>query len=304
MRSLYLSALKSIIIFVLVLLGGGFLKTSFVYAGSDDECWGCLDNFTTKELREGYCNRPSNCKEKSCCQDWINPDRMCKTTIYNKCNGNDGAHEQYFSQKLPWREKEAGRMAYNDCWNTYGISPVPRVYGEGEGTNPCNLCLNIGAGSIFPCSTKKRCIDTNVCVIKPNEHVQRPQDPGAPGEAPTPTSQAVQQSPNNPTSSSKRGDPYKGFGIFKIDTCPGSNIDDPGKEDLVCVVNKATSILMAITGAIVVVMIIISGIGYMTSMGNPTQTAWAKKSLVGSIIGLIIVVMAYSIVKLLTILLG
>lgn len=101
-----------------------------------------------------------------------------------------------------------------------------------------------------------------------------------------------------------RGQIYKGWGIFKIDSCSGSNIDDPGKNDLVCVVNNAISILMTVTGAIVVVMIIISGIGYMTSAGNPTQTAWAKKSLVGSVIGLIIVVMSYSIVKLLTILLG
>lgn len=113
---------------------------------------------------------------------------------------------------------------------------------------------------------------------------------------------------STPSSTPTKRVPYKGYGIFDIKSCQTqngpANIDDPGKYELICIVQKATSMLMAITGAITVVMIIISGIGYMTSMGNPGQTAWAKKSLVGAIIGLIIVVMAYSMVKLLAILLG
>lgn len=127
---------------------------------------------------------------------------------------------------------------------------------------------------------------------------------GAPVEPPPPVGNNGSGGGGSGPSSPSQGKPYPGFGIFKIDSCSGSNIDDPGKNDLVCVVNNAISILMTVTGAIVVVMIIISGIGYMTSAGNPTQTAWAKKSLVGSVIGLIIVVMSYSMVKLLTILLG
>ncbi len=113
---------------------------------------------------------------------------------------------------------------------------------------------------------------------------------------------------SNNSSGSISGINYPGFGIFDISSCKtlsgaAANINDPGKNELLCIGQKTISMLLAITGAIVVVMIIISGIGYMTSMGNPAQTAWAKKSLVGAIIGLIIVVMAYSIVKLLTILL-
>ena len=87
---------------------------------------------------------------------------------------------------------------------------------------------------------------------------------------------------------------YPGRGIFYITGC--GNIDDPQKTELQCVVTHTISIALKFVGAIIVVMIIISGIMYITSMGNPDRVGLAKKTLVGSIIGLIIVVMSYFIV--------
>ena len=78
-------------------------------------------------------------------------------------------------------------------------------------------------------------------------------------------------------------------------------IDNPGMQadkaaELKCVVQNTISIALEIVGALIVVVIIFAGIRYMTSMGNPDRVAGAKKTLVGGIIGLIIVVLSYALV--------
>ncbi len=101
-------------------------------------------------------------------------------------------------------------------------------------------------------------------------------------------------------------------GFFDISSCTiktpegkKPDINNPTEGySIICVIQNVISMMMIAVGAIVVVMIIISGVGYMVSMGNPTQTAWAKKSLAGAFIGLIIVVLAYSIVKIVAIFFG
>lgn len=102
------------------------------------------------------------------------------------------------------------------------------------------------------------------------------------------------------TSGLKNTQDYKGTGIFNIGGC--GDINDPNKKELVCIVQKSLDGLMLIVGPLVVVMIILSGVFYMTSAANPTRVEQAKKTLVGSIIGLIIVVLAYTMVKLITVL--
>ncbi len=93
--------------------------------------------------------------------------------------------------------------------------------------------------------------------------------------------------------------------IFKVSTASAQNanilegiykgcknIQDPDKGTLTCAITNTINMLGTFVGAILVVMIIISGIIYMTSMGNPDKVGLAKKTLVGAIIGLIIVVLS------------
>ena len=75
-----------------------------------------------------------------------------------------------------------------------------------------------------------------------------------------------------------------------------TQVDNAGRDDLVCVVGSAVDLLLKVGGSIIMLMIMISGIFYIMSMGDPNQTAMAKKTLVGSIIGLIIVILSYTMV--------
>lgn len=50
-------------------------------------------------------------------------------------------------------------------------------------------------------------------------------------------------------------------------------------------------------GLVVVLMIIISGVQYMTSQGNPEQTKTAKNRLTNAITGLILFIMMYGILE-------
>jgi len=56
--------------------------------------------------------------------------------------------------------------------------------------------------------------------------------------------------------------------------------------------------LLTLAGVIGVVMIIVGGYWYLTSAGNDEQAEKGKKALIQSIIGLIVIVLAYAIVTL------
>lgn len=57
------------------------------------------------------------------------------------------------------------------------------------------------------------------------------------------------------------------------------------------------NILLYVLGAIAVIMIVIGGIRYTTSNGESSQISSAKNTILYAVIGLIIAVMAYSIVN-------
>jgi hypothetical protein len=61
-------------------------------------------------------------------------------------------------------------------------------------------------------------------------------------------------------------------------------------------VKTAIDIFSAIVGVIAVVMIIVSGLKYMTSGGDPSKTNNAKDSLLYALIGLIVVALSQAIV--------
>lgn len=89
-------------------------------------------------------------------------------------------------------------------------------------------------------------------------------------------------------------------GIYaNCQTTNGSQNLGPDKAEIECVVLSVINMAGQLVGAILVVMIVISGIMYITSMGNPDKVGLAKKTLVGAIIGLIIVVLSNFMVNLL-----
>ena len=84
----------------------------------------------------------------------------------------------------------------------------------------------------------------------------------------------------------------QGTGIYE-----NCSIDDPKQKDLECIVNHTIEMAAYIAGVILVVVIVVAGIMYITSMGNPERVGQAKKTLVGAIIGLIIVVLSATMVN-------
>ena len=61
---------------------------------------------------------------------------------------------------------------------------------------------------------------------------------------------------------------------------------------------------MGIAGTVATLMIIISGLKYITSQGNEEKTQSAKNSLTASVTGLLIIISAYVIIKIFVKVLG
>lgn len=78
-----------------------------------------------------------------------------------------------------------------------------------------------------------------------------------------------------------------------------ANPDDPNSSNnrLGAVLKTVINIFSMIVGVVAVIMIIISGLKYITSMGDSTSTASAKNTLLYAVIGLVIVAMAQVIVR-------
>lgn len=62
-------------------------------------------------------------------------------------------------------------------------------------------------------------------------------------------------------------------------------------------ITEITSLLLFIAGAIAVIVIIYGGIRYVTSTGDATRVKQAKDTILYGIIGLVIAILAYSIVN-------
>jgi len=79
---------------------------------------------------------------------------------------------------------------------------------------------------------------------------------------------------------------------------PPKDSADLTRADIVEILKNITNYLIDIVGFVVGVFLLIGAYQYITSMGNEEQAKKAKSTLTWSIIGAIIVVSAYAIVKL------
>ena len=62
-------------------------------------------------------------------------------------------------------------------------------------------------------------------------------------------------------------------------------------------VKNIISVLLFIAGAVAVIMIILGGIRYITSNGDQAQVKGAKDTIMYSVIGLVVAILAYAIVR-------
>lgn len=86
----------------------------------------------------------------------------------------------------------------------------------------------------------------------------------------------------------------------------GLNCDSAGNvtltavSDVFVLVGNVLRILIALSGALAVIMIIVAAIYYVTSMGDPGRVKKAKDILTNLVIGLILLIGAYAVVDFVT----
>ena len=68
-------------------------------------------------------------------------------------------------------------------------------------------------------------------------------------------------------------------------------------DDLPGIASKVVNVMLFIVGILAVIMIIFSGIRYITAHGDKGQVESAKNTLIYSIVGLVVAIIAYAIVS-------
>jgi len=67
--------------------------------------------------------------------------------------------------------------------------------------------------------------------------------------------------------------------------------------DLTAVIKLVVNIMLFIIGAVAVIMIVVGGIKYTVSNGNPEQIKNAKNTIMYAIVGIVLAILAYAIVN-------
>jgi len=70
-----------------------------------------------------------------------------------------------------------------------------------------------------------------------------------------------------------------------------------GEQDVRVTVGRVISVALGLLGIIAVVLVIYAGFKWMTAMGNEENAASARKILAAAVIGLVIILAAYSITR-------
>lgn len=86
------------------------------------------------------------------------------------------------------------------------------------------------------------------------------------------------------------------FGAQNVPVTPGEITNPIDSPDFVTFANTILRNFLALSGTIALLFIIINGFRYITARGNEEQAAGARKGLQWSIIGLVIIILAYVIV--------
>jgi hypothetical protein len=74
----------------------------------------------------------------------------------------------------------------------------------------------------------------------------------------------------------------------------------PDTNPVVDTINAAANIIAALTGIAAVIMIILGGFSYVTAGGNAEQATSARRRIVGALIGLVVVALAWAATRFIT----
>lgn len=66
--------------------------------------------------------------------------------------------------------------------------------------------------------------------------------------------------------------------------------------DIGIMVANVTRILIAISGSLAIILILVASVYYITSLGDPARVKRAKEIIVNTVIGLVVIILAYAIV--------
>ena len=88
------------------------------------------------------------------------------------------------------------------------------------------------------------------------------------------------------------GNPNISAEIKRANGCPGAN-----NTDLTTTIVGILNGIIAVLGLLAVIFVLIGGINYMTSAGDPSKTKKAKDTIIYALIGLVICVLAFALVN-------
>lgn len=95
--------------------------------------------------------------------------------------------------------------------------------------------------------------------------------------------------------------PEPAMAINVFDQCSGNSdsavCKAQGTDNAASLMQTVINILLFLVGSVAVIMIVVGGVRYTTSNGNASQTKEAKDTILYSVIGLIVAMMAYAIVN-------
>jgi hypothetical protein len=85
-------------------------------------------------------------------------------------------------------------------------------------------------------------------------------------------------------------------GLYDGIKCTGGQVDINKVSDILTVLTNVIRILIALSGGLAVIFIIVGGVYYVTSAGDPTRLKRAKEIITQAVTGLVVVLMAYGVV--------
>ena len=68
-------------------------------------------------------------------------------------------------------------------------------------------------------------------------------------------------------------------------------------DDIASIIGNVINLLLFVAGAIATLVIVIGGIRYITSDGDPAATNKAKNTIIYALVGLVVAIMSYAIVN-------
>jgi hypothetical protein len=85
-------------------------------------------------------------------------------------------------------------------------------------------------------------------------------------------------------------------GLYDGIKCTNGNVDVTSINDFLIVIANVVRILIALSGGLAVIFIIVGGVFYVTAAGDPGRLKRAKEIITQAITGLIVVLLSYAVV--------